>query len=70
MIIPGGQPRGDAVVDARGDHRLAMAACVCGLAVTGSTRIETWDSVATSYPGFAGQVAELTGGATTLTAAD
>jgi 3-phosphoshikimate 1-carboxyvinyltransferase len=69
MIIPGGQPRGGAVVDARGDHRLAMAACVCGLAVSGPTRIGTWDSVATSYPGFAGQVAELTGGATTLTPA-
>jgi 3-phosphoshikimate 1-carboxyvinyltransferase len=70
MIIPGGQPRGDAVVDARGDHRLAMAACVCGLAVAGSTRIRTWDSVATSYPGFAAQVAELSGGAATLSVAD
>ncbi|HEY3902517.1 MAG TPA: 3-phosphoshikimate 1-carboxyvinyltransferase [Streptosporangiaceae bacterium] len=70
MIIPGGQPHGDAVVDARGDHRLAMAACVCGLAVAGSTRIRTWDSVATSYPGFAAQVAELTGGAATLKASD
>jgi 3-phosphoshikimate 1-carboxyvinyltransferase len=68
MVIPGGQPRGDAVVDASGDHRLAMAACVCGLAVQGSTRIHTWDSVATSYPGFAGQVAELTAGAVTLVA--
>lgn len=70
MIIPGGQPRGDAVVDARGDHRLAMAACVCGLAVTGQTRIHAWDSVATSYPGFAAQVAELTGSAATLSASD
>jgi 3-phosphoshikimate 1-carboxyvinyltransferase len=66
MIIPGGQPRGNALVDARGDHRLAMAACVCGLAVTGATRIRTWDSVATSYPGFAAQVAELSGGSATL----
>jgi len=70
MVIPGGQPRGDAVVDASGDHRLAMAACVCGLAVTGSTRITTWDSVATSYPGFAAHVAELSGGVATLAAAD
>jgi 3-phosphoshikimate 1-carboxyvinyltransferase len=70
LIIPGGRPHGDAVVDARGDHRLAMAACVCGLAVTGSTRIRTWDSVATSYPGFAAQVAELTAGTATLSASD
>jgi 3-phosphoshikimate 1-carboxyvinyltransferase len=70
LLIPGGQPRGGAVVDARGDHRLAMAACVCGLAVTGSTRITTWDSVATSYPGFAAQVADLTGGAATLSEQD
>ncbi len=47
-----------------------MAACVCGLAVSGPTRIETWDSVATSYPGFASHVASLTGGAVTLTATD
>jgi 3-phosphoshikimate 1-carboxyvinyltransferase len=70
MIIPGGRPRGGAVIDAHGDHRLAMAACVCGLAVSGPTRIETWDSVATSYPGFASHVASLTGGAVTLTATD
>ena len=70
MIIQGGQPRGDTVVDARGDHRLAMAACVCGLAAAGSTRIRTWDSVATSYPGFAAQVAELSGGAATLSVAN
>ena len=66
MIIPGGHPRGGAVIDAQGDHRLAMAACVCGLAVPGQTQITTWDSVATSYPGFAAQVASLTGGAVTL----
>jgi 3-phosphoshikimate 1-carboxyvinyltransferase len=70
MIIPGGRPHGDAVVDARGDHRLAMAACICGLAVAGQTRIHAWNSVATSYPGFAAQVAELTGGAASLSAED
>ncbi len=69
MIIPGGRPRGGAVVNAHGDHRLAMAACVCGLAVEGPTTIGTWDSVATSYPGFAAHVAQLTGGSATLTTA-
>jgi 3-phosphoshikimate 1-carboxyvinyltransferase len=66
MIIEGGRPRGGATVDAHGDHRLAMAACVCGLAAPGTTVIKGWDSVATSYPGFAAEVARLTGGSVTL----
>jgi 3-phosphoshikimate 1-carboxyvinyltransferase len=45
-----------------------MAACVCGLAVGGTTLIRGWDAVATSYPGFAAEVARLTGGSVTLAA--
>jgi 3-phosphoshikimate 1-carboxyvinyltransferase len=66
MIINGGRPRGGATVDAHGDHRLAMAACICGLAAPGTTVIKGWDSVATSYPGFAADVARLTRGAVTV----
>ena len=33
-----------------------MAACVLALAATGDTVIHGWDSVATSYPGFAATV--------------
>jgi 3-phosphoshikimate 1-carboxyvinyltransferase len=69
MIINGGRPAGGATVDAHGDHRLAMAACICGLAVPGTTVIKGWDSVATSYPGFAAEVTRLTGGAVTPTEA-
>ncbi len=49
-------------LDARGDHRMAMAAAVAGLAAgTEATRIAGWAAVATSYPGFAADLAALTG---------
>jgi len=49
-------------LDARGDHRMAMAAAVAGLAAgTEPTRIAGWAAVATSYPRFATDLAELTG---------
>jgi len=35
-----------------GDHRIAMALAVAGLAAEGTTVIDDWDAVATSYPGF------------------
>lgn len=38
--------------DSRGDHRVAMALAVAGLAADGTTTIDGWDAVATSYPGF------------------
>jgi 3-phosphoshikimate 1-carboxyvinyltransferase len=40
-------------VDSGGDHRMAMALAVAGLAATdGETLVDGWDAVATSYPGF------------------
>jgi 3-phosphoshikimate 1-carboxyvinyltransferase len=50
-------------IDARGDHRMAMAAAVAGAACpasSGETTISDWDAVATSYPDFAGALAQLT----------
>lgn len=61
MVIEGGKPLRGATVDSRGDHRIAMAAAVCALAATGHTVIHGWDSVATSYPGFASDMQQLTG---------
>jgi 3-phosphoshikimate 1-carboxyvinyltransferase len=50
-------------LDARGDHRMAMAAAVAGLAAGGSpTRVTGWEAVATSYPRFARDLEHLTGG--------
>jgi 5-enolpyruvylshikimate-3-phosphate synthase len=39
-------------VDARGDHRIAMAAAVAALVATGPVEIDGWDSVYTSFPEF------------------
>jgi 3-phosphoshikimate 1-carboxyvinyltransferase len=41
-----------ATVDAHGDHRVAMALAVAGLAAEGQTAVEGWESVAISYPSF------------------
>jgi 3-phosphoshikimate 1-carboxyvinyltransferase len=52
-------------VDARGDHRMAMAAAIAGTACRpGSvTTITGWESVATSYPGFVDDLERLRGAA-------
>jgi 3-phosphoshikimate 1-carboxyvinyltransferase len=50
--------------DAGGDHRMAMAAAVAAAAVSeggGASLISGFESVATSYPGFAGHLDRLTG---------
>jgi 3-phosphoshikimate 1-carboxyvinyltransferase len=54
LVVEGsaGRPLAGGSVDACGDHRIAMAMAVAGLAATGATAIEGWQAVATSYPGF------------------
>jgi len=50
-----------ATVDADGDHRMAMAAAIAGLAAgRDHTQITGWAAVATSYPGFETDLAHLT----------
>jgi 3-phosphoshikimate 1-carboxyvinyltransferase len=51
-----------ATVDSHGDHRIAMALAVAGLAASGPTTIEGADSVAVSYPDFFTDLQELTHG--------
>jgi 3-phosphoshikimate 1-carboxyvinyltransferase len=64
LVVEGrGGPLRPALVDARGDHRMAMAAAVAGSACpanAGATTITGWEAVATSYPGFTRTLAELT----------
>jgi cytidylate kinase len=57
----GGPLRG-ARFDSRGDHRMAMAAAVAALATAPGEQslITGFDAVATSYPGFAGDLERLT----------
>ncbi|MGH3794174.1 MAG: 3-phosphoshikimate 1-carboxyvinyltransferase [Pseudonocardiaceae bacterium] len=67
MVIEGGRPLHGGTVDSHGDHRIAMASAVCALAAAGETVIHGWDSVRTSYPGFAADLQRLTGERTRLT---
>ncbi|MEW6610703.1 MAG: 3-phosphoshikimate 1-carboxyvinyltransferase [Patescibacteria group bacterium] len=51
LRIRGGQLKG-AVIDPHGDHRIAMAFAVAGLAAEGETVITDAEVVSKSYPGF------------------
>lgn len=53
LRMGGGPRRHAARVESRGDHRIAMAATVLGLATEGETIVEDTDCVRTSFPGFA-----------------
>lgn len=48
-------------VRSHGDHRIAMALAVAGLAAEGTTEIDGWEAVATSYPGFEADLERLCG---------
>lgn len=54
-----------AVVDAGGDHRLAMALAVAALAAVGETVIDGAEAAAVSHPAFWDDLSRLTGGAVT-----
>jgi 3-phosphoshikimate 1-carboxyvinyltransferase len=59
-IVGGGALHG-AEVDSAGDHRVAMALAVAGLAASGETVIGGSESVAISFPGFANRLAAFAG---------
>lgn len=52
LVVHGGPPLHAGHVSSHGDHRVAMALAVAGLGGSGTTRIDGWEAVATSYPGF------------------
>jgi 3-phosphoshikimate 1-carboxyvinyltransferase len=52
MGIAGGRGLRGAAMESHGDHRLAMAWAIAGLAASGETRIAGADAVDVSYPGF------------------
>jgi len=54
-----GAPLRAAIVDAEGDHRIAMSAVILGLVADGETRVVGVDAVATSFPRFAGTLRAL-----------
>ncbi|MDX1430830.1 MAG: 3-phosphoshikimate 1-carboxyvinyltransferase [Gammaproteobacteria bacterium] len=53
MVIRGGGRLGGGEVSSHGDHRVAMAFAMAGLAADGPIRVRDCDNVATSFPGFA-----------------
>jgi 3-phosphoshikimate 1-carboxyvinyltransferase len=60
LLVRGAGRLRPGAVDARGDHRMAMAAAVAGLAAgEGPTRVTGWATVATSYPEFGRDLAHL-----------
>ncbi|MBW3577948.1 MAG: 3-phosphoshikimate 1-carboxyvinyltransferase [Actinobacteria bacterium] len=52
FAVPGGQRPAAGTVDARGDHRIAMTACVAATYATGPVEVRGFGCVATSYPSF------------------
>jgi 3-phosphoshikimate 1-carboxyvinyltransferase len=52
MFIPGRQKFRGAAVDSFGDHRIAMAFAVAGLAADGNTTIEEAEAASISFPEF------------------
>jgi 3-phosphoshikimate 1-carboxyvinyltransferase len=58
-IGAGRRLRGKARVSSFGDHRVAMAAAVAALASEDIVEVTSWDCVATSYPGFIGDLIGL-----------
>lgn len=52
LEIAGGRPLRGAVVEAAGDHRIAMAAAIAALSASGPTTIRGASAAAVSFPGF------------------
>lgn len=52
LVVHGGRPLTGGLVESHGDHRIAMAAAIAGVAAAGSTAIDDTTCVATSYPTF------------------
>ncbi len=58
----GGRPlRGGAHIATGGDHRIAMAFAIAGLAAEGETKLDDAGCVGISYPGFAAHLCALAG---------
>jgi 3-phosphoshikimate 1-carboxyvinyltransferase len=58
LLIRGGELRG-ARVTSHGDHRVAMALAVAGLAARGETVVEEAECISASFPGFCESLREL-----------
>ena len=59
LVIAGGRPLAGAEVESHGDHRVAMALAIGGLAARGRTRVAEVGCIATSFPDFTLHLQEL-----------
>lgn len=59
LIRPAGRPTGDAAIATHGDHRIAMAFLVLGLAAAAPVAVDRPGMIATSFPGFVDTMAGL-----------
>ena len=61
MIVQGrpDAPLRAAVVESRGDHRIAMSAAILGLVADGPTRVRDVACIATSFPKFVASLRAL-----------
>ncbi len=53
LIVHGGRPAGDALIDARLDHRIAMSFLVLGGLAAAPVTVAGAEAIETSFPGFA-----------------
>jgi 3-phosphoshikimate 1-carboxyvinyltransferase len=63
LSINGGRALTGAMVDSRGDHRLAMSLAVAALTASGSTVVNETACIDVSFPGFADLLSNLGAGA-------
>ncbi len=63
LVVRGGAALSGAQCDSWGDHRMAMALAVAGLAAKGVTTISDPSCVSSSFPDFWGQLAAISPGA-------
>ena len=59
LVITGGAPHGG-LLKSHDDHRIAMAAAIAANACEGPSTVRGWRAVASSYPGFATDLASVT----------
>lgn len=59
FFVPGRQKFRAATIDSFGDHRIAMAFSIAGLAADGETTIENPEAASVSFPGFYQTLARL-----------
>ena len=61
LYVRGGASLRAGTVHSHWDHRIAMALAIAGLVADGTTEIQGWGAVATSYPGFERDLEQLCG---------